>query len=60
MFPGWNPVAGKDMDTCKWTTTGHTSAPIIIYAEGPGSENFHGVIQNNEQFHIIMKAIKKD
>ncbi|MBQ6754269.1 MAG: alkaline phosphatase [Bacteroidales bacterium] len=54
------PVAGKDMDTCKWTTTGHTSAPIIIYAEGPGSENFHGVIQNNEQFHIIMKAIKKD
>lgn len=54
------PVAGKDMDTCKWTTTGHTSAPIIIYAEGPGSENFHGVIQNNEQFHIIMKAIKKE
>ncbi len=54
------PVAGKDMDTCKWTTTGHTAAPIIIYAEGPGSENFHGVIQNNEQFHIIMKAIKKE
>lgn len=50
------PVAGKDMDTCKWTTTGHTAAPIIIYAEGPGSENFHGVIQNDKQFHIIMDA----
>ncbi len=53
------PVAGKDMDTCKWTTTGHTSAPIIIYAEGPGSEDFHGVIQNNRQFHIIMNAIRR-
>ncbi len=54
------PVAGKDMDTCKWTTTGHTAAPIIIYAEGPGSESFHGVIQNNEQFHLMMKAIRKE
>ncbi|MBR1625914.1 MAG: alkaline phosphatase, partial [Bacteroidales bacterium] len=53
------PVAGKDMDTCKWTTTGHTSAPIIIYAEGPGSENFHGVIQNDKQFHIMMNAIRR-
>ena len=53
------PVAGVDMDTCKWTTTGHTAAPIIIYAEGPGSENFHGVIQNNKQFDIIMDAANR-
>lgn len=53
------PAIGKDMDTCKWTTTGHTSSPIIIYAEGPGSENFHGVIQNSDQTRLILEAIKK-
>ncbi|MGP1515334.1 MAG: alkaline phosphatase [Bacteroidales bacterium] len=53
------PVAHNDMDTCKWSTTGHTSSPIVIYAEGPGSENFHGVIQNDIQFHIMMEAIRK-
>ncbi len=53
------PANNKDMDTCKWTTTGHTSSPIIIYAEGPGSENFHGVIQNNTQNRLILEAIKR-
>ena len=50
----------KTMDTCRWSSTGHTSAPIIIYAYGPGSENFHGVLQNSEQLRLIMQAIKKD
>ncbi len=54
------PATGKDMDTCAWSTTGHTAAPIIIYAEGPGAENFHGVMQNNEQFHYIIKAATKN
>lgn len=54
------PVKQPNSDTCAWSTTGHTAAPIIIYAYGPGSENFHGVIQNNETFDIIMEAAKRE
>ena len=29
-----------------WTTLGHTGVDVPIYATGPGSEQLHGVIQN--------------
>ncbi len=29
-----------------WTTMGHTGVDVPLYAFGPGSEHFHGVIQN--------------
>lgn len=49
---------GKAGTMPKWSTGWHTGVPVIIYAYGPGSENFHGVIENNETFDIIMKAMK--
>ncbi|SFC23291.1 alkaline phosphatase [Bacillus sp. OV322] len=38
------------------TTGGHTANSIAVFAEGPGSENFKGVIDNTDISKIIMKA----
>ena len=32
----------------KWTTGGHSAANVPIYAYGPGSENFAGIIDNTD------------
>jgi len=29
-----------------WTSSGHTGVDVPLYAFGPGSENFHGVMEN--------------
>ena len=29
-----------------WTTPGHTGVDVPLYVYGPGSERFHGVMQN--------------
>jgi len=31
-----------------WSTLAHTGVDVPLYAVGPGSENFHGVMQNEE------------
>jgi len=31
-----------------WSTMGHTGVDVPIYATGPGSEQFHGVMRNEE------------
>ena len=31
-----------------WSTVGHTGVDVPLYATGPGSANFHGVLQNEE------------
>ncbi|MCF0210354.1 MAG: alkaline phosphatase [Bacteroidales bacterium] len=55
---GLTLVADGNNDKPHFSTGGHTAAPVIIYAYGPGSENFHGVIQNNETFDLILKSMK--
>lgn len=36
-----------------WSTTGHTGVDVPLYAVGPGSENFHGVMQNEEVGQLL-------
>ena len=31
-----------------WSTTGHTGVDVPLYVYGPGSERFHGVMQNED------------
>ena len=31
-----------------WSTEGHTAIDVPLYALGPGSQNFHGLMQNEE------------
>ena len=41
----------------QWTTTNHDLSPINIYAYGPGSELFSGVMDNTEIFDRILQSI---
>jgi alkaline phosphatase len=47
---GLSLQAGKSQNPleAKWTTGGHTAADVPIFAFGPGSETFSGVIDNIE------------
>ena len=41
----------------QWTTESHDLSPINIYAYGPGSELFSGVMDNTEIFERILQAL---
>jgi len=41
----------------QWTTESHDLSPINIYAYGPGSELFSGVMNNTEIFDRILLAL---
>ena len=40
-----------------WTTSGHTGVDVPVYAYGPGSEMFQGLIDNTDQAENIFKII---
>ena len=40
----------------EWTTGGHTSANVPLYAQGPGAEQVFGVMDNTELF-ALMKGL---
>lgn len=44
----------------QWTTGSHDLSPINIYAYGPGSELFSGVMDNTEIFDRILLALDYD
>ena len=44
----------------QWTTGSHDLSPISIYAYGPGSELFSGVMDNTEIFDRILLALDYD
>lgn len=37
----------------KFTTSNHSAEPVILYAYGPGSEHFKGIIENTDVFRLI-------
>jgi alkaline phosphatase len=43
-----------------WTTTGHTGVDVPLYATGPGSEQFHGVQQNEEVGQKLFQLLLPD
>ncbi|TMU57359.1 alkaline phosphatase [Flagellimonas algicola] len=43
-----------------FSTGGHTSTMIPIFAYGPGSEQFNGIYSNFEVFHKILGLLKVD
>ncbi len=48
----------KDLKVkAQWTTGSHDLSPINIYAYGPGSEFFSGVMDNTEIFDRILLAV---
>ncbi len=40
-----------------WTTVGHTGVDVPLYATGPGSEQFRGVIQNEELGQKLQQSL---
>ena len=40
-----------------WTTSGHTGVDVNVYAYGPGSEMFQGLIDNTDQAENLFKII---
>ncbi len=45
-----------DYSTIKpiFSTSGHTTTLVPVFAYGPGSENFRGIYENNEIYHKII------
>ena len=41
-----------------FSTGGHSTTLIPVFAYGPGSENFRGIYQNIEIFHKILELVK--
>lgn len=37
----------------KFTTTNHSAQPVMLYAYGPGSQNFKGMMDNTDVFRLI-------
>ncbi|MBL7828041.1 MAG: alkaline phosphatase [Saprospiraceae bacterium] len=50
---------GPDSLDIGFTTTGHTAALVPVFAFGPGSENFNGMMDNTDIYHK-MKALIAD
>lgn len=42
-----------------WTTGGHTGEDVNVYAYGPGSDQFRGLLDNTDQAKKIFKIIEK-
>lgn len=42
-----------------WTTGGHTGEDVPVYAYGPGSQRFSGLIDNTDNAKIIFDILKK-
>lgn len=42
----------------KFSTPGHTSVMVPVFAYGPGSEEFIGIYHNNTIFHKFMEAFR--
>ncbi|MBT3274560.1 MAG: alkaline phosphatase [Spirochaetales bacterium] len=47
------------LPTVTWSTGGHTGVNVPVYASGPGGENFVGVVDNTDVYHIIKGLISK-
>lgn len=41
----------------RWSTDGHTGVPVPLFAYGPGSEEFHGLIDNTEVHWKVCKLL---
>jgi len=39
-----------------WSTTGHTGVDVPLYVFGPGSEHFHGVMQNEDIGRVLREV----
>ena len=39
-----------------WSSSGHTGVDVPLYAIGPGSENFHGVMQNEDVGRVMWEV----
>ena len=41
----------------QWGTGSHTGVPVGVYAYGPGSQNFNGMMDNTDIFYKILKVL---
>jgi alkaline phosphatase len=39
-----------------WTSDGHTGVDVPLYATGPGSARFHGVMQNEDLGRVMWEV----
>ncbi|NNF15868.1 MAG: alkaline phosphatase, partial [Gammaproteobacteria bacterium] len=52
--PDYQQIAAYGL---KWGES-HSGADVVIYAAGPGADQFHGVIEQNRIFHLMQKAMQ--
>ncbi|MGY1701316.1 hypothetical protein [Geodermatophilus sp. SYSU D00766] len=51
-------VAGSEREfVLDWSTTGHTGAPTVVTAEGPGSEELTGIYPNTHLHEVMSSAL---
>ncbi len=56
---GGMSLIGGDLQSgevrAQYGTTGHSSVPVLVYAFGPGAEEFSGIYENTEIFEKFLK-----
>ena len=50
-----NNGAGN-LPTVTWGTTGHTSTPVPVFAQGIGAESVFGTMENTDIFHVMINS----
>lgn len=58
---GLTLASGENYNDIKlsFSTGGHSTTLIPVFAHGPGSEKFTGTYENNEIFHKMVKSLNK-
>ena len=59
VFDAINAVLDARSNT-GWTSGGHTGVDVPLYATGPGSDRFHGVMQNEELGRAMCEVFLPD
>ena len=47
----------NDSFQVQWGTGSHTGVPVGVYAYGPGSQNFNGIMDNTDIFYKILEVL---
>jgi alkaline phosphatase len=47
-----------DMVEDAWTSGGHTATDVLIWAQGPNSQNFGQALDNTDLYYLIKQALK--
>jgi alkaline phosphatase len=56
--PGGENYQSGDLVDGAWTTTGHTAGDVLIWSQGPGSENLGRAVDNTDIYKVMREVLR--